>query len=164
MLDEVGRSAEAVREYERALAIHVSMAAADPVNDRLKMELASDYNRLATAQVRLGARAAALANHTRAVDMARALQAKNPADVEWKVSLALALGERADAHANLARRPSPAAREADLAAAERDYAESVGILTDLQKAGAIAGTDLETLGTNRKALERVRTERARISN
>ena len=58
-------------------------------------------------------------------------------------------------------RPPSATRAADLAAAERDYAESVGIYTALRKAGSIEGSDLETLDTNRKALEHVRKELSR---
>ena len=58
-------------------------------------------------------------------------------------------------------RPPSGTRAADLAAAERDYAESVGIYTALRKAGSIEGSDLETLETNSKALERVRKELSR---
>jgi eukaryotic-like serine/threonine-protein kinase len=162
MLDTGGRSAEAVREFQRALDIHLELAAADPANESMKLELASDYNRLATAQVKLGAREPALANHTRAVDMARELQQKNEANVELRVALGLALAGRADAYAAFARtRPIRPTSAADLEAAERDYAASVAIFTALQQAGSIQGTDLETLENNRRALEKVRAERAR---
>ena len=161
MLDASGHSTDAVREYERALAIHQAMAAADPANDTLKLELASDYNRLATTQAKLGARDAALANHTRAVTMSRDLQRENPANVELSVALGLALAGRADAYVGFAKSPATATRAADLAAAERDYAESVGIYTALREAGSIEGSDLETLDTNRKALDNVRKELSR---
>jgi tetratricopeptide (TPR) repeat protein len=159
MMDAAGDSAGAVREFERALAIHTAMAAADRANDSLTLELASDYNRLATSQAKLGARDASLANHTRAVTMSRNLQRENPANVELSVALGLALAGRADAYAGFARAASGPTRAADLAAAERDYAEYVEIYTALQKAGSIEGTDLETLENNRKALQRVRGER-----
>jgi eukaryotic-like serine/threonine-protein kinase len=161
MLDGSGHSTDAVREYERALAIHQAMAAADPANDTLKLELASDYNRLATTQAKLGARDAALANHTRAVTMSRDLQRENPANVELSVALGLALAGRADAYVGFAKSPATATPAADLAAAERDYAESVGIYTALREAGSIEGSDLETLDTNRKALDNVRKELSR---
>jgi hypothetical protein len=110
--------------------------------------------------VEIGAREAALGNHTRAVAMVRELQARNPANVELQVAVGLALASRADAYAAFARRSSTgAARARDLEAAERDYAESVEIFTRLQQAGSIQGTDLEILDNNRKALERVRAER-----
>jgi eukaryotic-like serine/threonine-protein kinase len=163
MMDAAGDSAGAVREFERALAIHVAMAAADRANDSLTLELASDYNRLATSQAKLGARDAALANHTRAVTMSRSLQRENPANVELSVALGLALAGRADAYAGFARARASRSRGEDLAAAERDYAESVEIYIALQKAGSIEGTDLETLENNRKALEGVRKERALVS-
>ena len=162
MLDNAGRSAEAVPEFQRALDIHLALAKVDPANESMKLELASDYNRLATAQTKTGARQAALANHTRAVAMIRELQQKNPANVELRVAVGLALGGRADAYAAFARaRPAPSTRAADLEAAERDYAESVAIFTELQQAGSIQGTDLETLENNRKQLESVRAERSR---
>jgi non-specific serine/threonine protein kinase/serine/threonine-protein kinase len=159
MMDATGDSAGAVREFERALAIHLAMASADPANHSLTLEVASDYNRLATSQAKLGMREASLSNHTRAVTMARDLQQRNPANVELRVALGLALAGRADAYAAFARRPASRTRAADLAAAERGYAESVEIYTALQQAGSIEGTDLETLATNRKALEAVRKER-----
>ena len=156
MMDAAGNSAGAVREFERALAIHVAMAATDPANESLQLELASDYNRLATSQAKLGAREAALANHGRAVTMTRELQQRNPANVELRVALGLALAGRADAYVGFAT--AGATRQADLAAAERDYADSVAIYTALQQAGSIEGSDLETLENNRKALEKVRSE------
>ena len=161
MLDASGRTTDAVREFERALAIHQAMAAADPANDTMKLELASDYNRLATTQAKLGARDAALANHTRAVTMSRDLQRENPANVELSVALGLALAGRADAYVGFTKSPATPTRAADLAAAERDYAESVGIYTALREAGSIEGSDLETLDTNRKALDNVRKELSR---
>jgi hypothetical protein len=82
--------------------------------------------------------------------------------VELRVAVGLALAGRADAYAAFARRrPAGPSREADLAAAERDYAESVSIFTALQQAGSIQGTDLQTLDNNRRALERIRQERSR---
>ena len=161
MLDASGQITAAVREFERALTIHLKMAAADPANDTLKLELASDYNRLATTQAKLGARADALANHTRAVAMSRELQRENPANVELSVALGLALAGRADAYVGFAQSAAGDRRGADLAAAERDYAESVEIYTALRQAGSIEGSDLETLDTNSRALERVRKELSR---
>ena len=160
MLDTSGRSADAVREYRRALEIHVALVQADPASDAMKLEVASDHNRLATAEARIGQRQASLDSHTRAVTLVRELQARNPGNVELKVALGLALAGRADAYAAFARRrPSPPTRAADLAAAERDYAESVALFTALKDAGAIQGTDLETLEANRRALDLVRVER-----
>ena len=109
-MDAAGDSAGAVREFERALAIHVAMAAADPANDSLTLEVASDYNRLATSQAKLGEREASLANHTRAVTMSRDLQRENPANVELRVAVGLALAGRADAYAGFARAPSSRTR------------------------------------------------------
>jgi tetratricopeptide (TPR) repeat protein len=162
MHDAAGRRADAVREFRRALDIHLALSAADPANDSLKLEVASDYNRLATAQVQAGARAAALGNHDRAVEMSRELQRANASNVELRIALGLALGGRADARVAFAGVAAHrATRLADLEAAERDYAESISIFAELQKSGAIQGTDLETLAQNRKSLEKVRTERAR---
>jgi Mg-chelatase subunit ChlD len=69
MLDASGRSREAIPEFEEALEIHLNLSAADPKNDSFKLEIASDYNRLATVQAKLGDRTASLANHGRAVSM-----------------------------------------------------------------------------------------------
>jgi eukaryotic-like serine/threonine-protein kinase len=165
ILDGSGRSAEAVASYERALAIHQALAASDPDNDAMTLEVASDRNRLATAQAKLGAREASLANHTHAVVATRALREANAGNVELTVALALALGGRADALLLFARKqPFPPTRAEDLAAAERDYTESVALLTGLQQSGTIQGTDLETLENHRKALDRIRSERSTTSS
>jgi non-specific serine/threonine protein kinase/serine/threonine-protein kinase len=161
MLDAVGRSAEAVKEFEQALSIHQALSAADPGNDTMKLEVASDYNRLATVQAKVGARDASLANHTRAVDVTRGLKNANASNVELAMALALALGGRADATLIFARkRPFPPTRAADLAAAERDYTESLALLEALNKAGTLQGTDLTTLENHRKELQKIRSERA----
>ncbi len=122
-------------------------------NHALKLELASDSNRLATAQAKIGARVPALANHSRAVEMSRQLQRENPTNVELRVALGLALAGRADAFARFARTGrTGSSRAADLEAAERDYAESVETFTALERAGSIQGTDLQTLENNRSDL------------
>ncbi len=153
MLDASGHSQEAVREFERALATHQSLSANDPQNDSLKLEVASDYNRLATVQAKLNDRAS-IGNHDRAVAMARALGDANPANVELRIAVALALSGRGDAHI----------RFEDWPAAERDYAESVDLLSKLQQQGAIHGTDLETLENARKELTRIRERVARVGS
>ncbi len=161
ILDGAGRSSEAVKSYERALSIHQALAASDPGNDSMTLEVASDQNRLATAQAKLGAREASLANHTSAVAATRALREANAGNVELTVALALALGGRADARLAFARKqPFPPTRADDLAAAERDYTESVALLTALQGAGTIQGTDLTTLENHRKELARIQSERS----
>jgi non-specific serine/threonine protein kinase/serine/threonine-protein kinase len=161
ILEGSGRPAEAIDPFERALAIHQALAATDPGNRGLALEVASDLNRLATVQAKLGARAASLANHGRAVETTRGLRAANSGNVELTVALALALGGRADAHLAFARkRPFPPTRAEDLAAAERDYTESVALLTALQQAGNLQGTDLTTLENHRRELAAIRSERA----
>ena len=87
---------EAVKSYERALSIHQALAASDPGNDAMTLEVASDQNRLATTQAKLGAREASLANHTRAVTATRALREANAGNVE--------LHRRAGAGSGRARR------------------------------------------------------------
>jgi non-specific serine/threonine protein kinase/serine/threonine-protein kinase len=159
MLDAAGRTAESIPEFERALEIHQALAAADPDNESFKMEIASDCNRLATVQAKLGLRSASLANHTRAVTASRELRDANAGNVELRVALALALAGRGDAYAQFARRKTAGSGPGDLAAAERDYAESVEILTLLQKENAIQGTDVQTLDNNRAELEKIRNER-----
>ena len=161
ILDGSGRSSEALTSYERALSIHQALAASDPANDAMTLEVASDHNRIATAQAKLGAREASLANHTRAVTATRTLREANASNVELTVALALALGGRADARLTFARKqPFPPTRGEDLEAAERDYTESVALLTGLQRSGAIQGTDLTTLENHLKELARIRSERS----
>jgi len=127
----------------------------------MTLEVASDHNRLATTQAKLGAREASLANHTRAVNATRALREANAGNVELTVALALGLGGRADARLLFARKqPFPSTRADDLAAAERDYSESVALLAGLQQSGSIHGTDLTTLENHRTELARIRSERS----
>ena len=58
------------------------------------------------------------------------------------------------------KQPSPPTRAEDLAAAERDYTESVALLTALERSGTIQGTDLTTLENHRKELARIQSERS----
>jgi hypothetical protein len=88
------------------------------------------------------------------VEIARELLAANPANVELKVAVALALAGRADAAEGFARRGLD--RAAGLARAERDYAEAVELLEALAKIHAIEGTDLQTLEQTRQSLAQVR--------
>ena len=159
MLTAAGQPREAVREYARALDIHQALAAGDPDNAALKAEVASDYNRLATAEVALGDRDRALAHHSRAVDISRELSAGNRADVELALAQAIALAGRGDACVAFAARPGATQRAADLAAAERDYAEAVELMTRLRDRGALVGTDVELLTNAQASLQRVRQER-----
>jgi non-specific serine/threonine protein kinase/serine/threonine-protein kinase len=155
MLVASGRSREAVQEFEEALEIHLNLSAADPTNNSFKLEIASDYNRLATAQANIGDRISALANHGRAVALSRDLSAANAGSVELRFAVGLALTGRGDAYLRFAKGPS---RRADLAAAERDYAEAVNVVTALERKQAIQGTDVELLEKWRTELARIRRE------
>ena len=162
LLEAIGRTAEGLAEQQRASAIHRRLVAADPTSSDMKQELASDMNREATLQAKLGIREPSLANHTRAVEMSRELTAANPADYEVRFALALALGGRADAYLLFARAPRPAARAADLAAAERDYAEALDIYAKLQAAGTFTADDKQYADNARAQLEKIRAERAAL--
>ena len=126
-----------------------------------KLEVASDHNRLATVQAKLGERAATIENHNLAVTMSRAISAANPANIEQRIAVVLALAGRADAVALLARRRVPGSTPAaDFDMAERDYAEAMSVMEGLHAKGLLHGTDLETLENGRKELARIREERA----
>jgi hypothetical protein len=58
-------------------------------------------------------------------------------------------------------KPPSQTRAADLANAERDYAEALQILEKLHQEGVIEGTDMATLENARKELARIREARAR---
>lgn len=160
MVDAAGRPQQALEHYERALTIHERLVAADPENATLKLDVASDYNRLATTQARIGNREAALANHSLAVAMTRELSAGNPENVELRVAVSLALLGRGDAYAQFGRAAPAGARAEDLTAAERDYVEAVGVLDRLQTEGVIQGSDVATLEAARRELERIRSDRS----
>ena len=160
LLDSMGRWREAVPEIERALALHEGLAAADPNNEAVAAEIATDHNGLATVLAKLGDRPTSLKHHVQAVEMSRRLSTANPADVELRVALALALSGRGEAYATFAREHRSQARPADLLAAERDYQESVDVLSALQREGAIEGTDLTSLEDARRQLAKVRQELA----
>ena len=159
ILEATGRAADGLAEQRRATDIHRRLTAADPNSSDMKQELASDYNREGTLQAKLGMREPSLANLTRAVDVSRELTAANPSDYELRFALALALGGRADACLLFARAPRPAAREADLAAAERDYREALDIYAKLQDAGMLTGGDIEYVDHARAQFEKIRAER-----
>jgi serine/threonine protein kinase len=63
-------------------------------------------------------------------------------------------------YATFARDGRSPTRPADLLAAERDYQESVDVLSALQRASAIEGTDLTSLDDARRQLATVRHELA----
>ena len=77
--------------------------------------------------------------------LSRALEAENPDIIELRIATALALIERTPSLVRLS----------DSTAAGRDYTEAVGVLEKLSKAGAIEGTDVETLETARKELSQL---------
>jgi hypothetical protein len=108
-------------------------------------------------QAKLGDRAA-LSSHARAVELCRELTAGNPANVELRVYLALALIEQADSAALLA--PQRDAQSAQGQLAERSYDEAVQILSTLAASGSISGTDLDTLAKARASLEKLRADRS----
>ena len=126
----------------------------------MKQELASDHNREATLQAKLGMREPSLANHARAVDISQELATANPSDYELQFALGMAHAERADAYVEFAHAGRSASRAADLAAAERDYTSALDIYGKLQKAGTFAANDMEYVDKARAGLEKVRTERA----
>ena len=139
ILDGSGRWLEAVWSYERALSIHQALAAS--IRKRCHDARGRQrQNRIATTQARLGAREASLSNHTRAVTATRALRDANAGNVELTVALALGLGGRADALLMFARKvPALPTRAEDPAAAERDYTESVALLTALERSAPSRG-------------------------
>ena len=67
---------------------------------------------------------------------------------------------RGEAYATFARDHRSQTRPADLLAAERDYRESVDVLSALQREGAIEGTDLTSLKDARRQLAKVRQDLA----
>jgi len=159
LLEATGRTADGLAEQRRATDIHRRLVAADLSSSDMKQELASDYNREATLEAKLGRRDLSLANHGRAVEMSRELTVANPADYEVRFALALALSGRADAYVLFAHAPRPVARAADLAAAERDYDEALGIYARLQQAGTFAAADQSYVDEARASIEKVRAER-----
>ncbi len=84
------------------------------------------------------------------MDISRELSAGNPDNVEMRVTIALALIERADAALLLSRLPG--AQPADRVTAVRDYTEAVAILQTLKDQGAIEGTDVDTLDATARKL------------
>ena len=128
----------------------------------MKQELASDLNREATLQAKLGMRAASLANHTRAVDLSRELTTANPTDYELRFALGIAHAGRGDAYLEFAHAPRSRSRAADLAAAERDYTAALDIYDKLKQAGTFAASDQEYVDKAQEQLAKVRAERAVI--
>jgi tetratricopeptide (TPR) repeat protein len=160
MLDQRGKYRDAVRQYQRALAIHQALMASDTGNDAYRLEVASDYSSLAVTQAKMGERTASIGNHTRAVSMTRELSKANPANAELRLSVALALTGRADAHALLSKSAPATLRREDLTSAERDYAEAAAIFGTMQDEGLIEGTDRQTFERVRSDLDRVRKDLA----
>jgi len=157
MLAANGRTREAAAEYAEAVAVHQRLAAKDPANESLQAELASDHNRLATAQVELGGRQEAMTNHNVAVEMSRALATSNPKDAELRMAYGLSLTGRGDAFALMARRGTPgASRQADLEAAERDYAAGVAVFAAVDRDVPFTGSDAETFTKAKAELARIR--------
>jgi eukaryotic-like serine/threonine-protein kinase len=161
MLEAAGRTGEALVSLERAAALQDAIAAAAPDNVRARAETATNDGLRGRLLAKLGRRGPAMASLDRAVATSRELSVANPDNVEAKVTVALALIERGDTARVLAGRTGGRAedRDADRATAVRDYAEAVAILEALRQAGAIAGTDLESLREARAKLEAVRADR-----
>lgn len=58
LIDALGDTAKALPKQQRALDLHRRLSVDDPGSNDMKGELASDYNRLATLQAKLGMRVA----------------------------------------------------------------------------------------------------------
>jgi tetratricopeptide (TPR) repeat protein len=154
MLDADGRTREALASLDRATAIQDQLAAADPENTRARAETITNHSMRGRLLAKLGERAAAFTSLQRAIDISRALSQGNPDNVELRVSVALALIERADASMELSRQ---AEREpGDRAAADRDYADAVQTLSALKDKGEIEGTDVDTLTKAQSKLDALR--------
>jgi non-specific serine/threonine protein kinase/serine/threonine-protein kinase len=143
MHDADGRFEEALAAIDRAATIQDQLAAASPESARARGEVATNNGLRGRILAKLGRRAAAQTSLDRAVTLCRELAAANPGNVERKVYVALALIERGDAALVLAGMPGGG--PADRAAARRDYTEAEQIMAALDAAGAIEGTDLDTL-------------------
>ena len=52
MLSDLGRAADAMASYERALAVYQRLAATDPAKPGYQDRLASAYNNIAVAQIK----------------------------------------------------------------------------------------------------------------
>jgi tetratricopeptide (TPR) repeat protein len=154
MLDAEGRTQEALASLERASAIQDQLAAADPQSTRARGEVATNQSLRGKLLAKLGQRTASLASHARAVEISRNLSEGNGSNIELRVTVALALIDRADSALILGALPN--ASPGDRAIAERDYAEAVQILDVLAEAGEIQGTDLETLDKARGTLQSLR--------
>jgi hypothetical protein len=123
--------------------------------------VASDLNRLATAQAKLGQRASSIANHSKAVGMTEELRSANPKNVELAVAVGLAHLGRGDAHASFGRSSRGSSAREDLASAERDYLVGIEVFEALLQQKAIEGTDVQTLAAAREELKKIRADLAR---
>ena len=148
MLDAEGRTREALASLDRAATLQDQLAAADPQSTRARGETATNHGMRGRLLAKLGQRVGALSSLQHAVAISRELSAGNPDNVEMRVTIALALIERADAALVLSRLPGH--QPADREMAVRDYTETVTILQTLKDAGAIEGTDVEH-STRRRA-------------
>jgi eukaryotic-like serine/threonine-protein kinase len=150
MLDAEGRTREALASLDRAATLQDQLAAADPESTRARGETATNHGMRGRLLAKLGQRAGAFSSLQHAVEISRDLSAGNPDNVEMRVTIALALIERADAALVLSRLPGH--QPADREMAVRDYAEAVTILKTLKDAGAIEGTDVDTLDATERKL------------
>ena len=150
MLDAEGRTREALASLDRAATLQDQLAAADPESTRARGETATNHGMRGRLLAKLGQRAGALSSLQHAVQISRELSAGNPENVEMRVTIALALVERADAALVLSRLPG--AQPADRAMAVRDYTEAVTILQTLKDQDAIEGTDVDTLDATARKL------------
>ncbi len=150
MLDADGRTREALMALERAATLQDQLAAADPESTRARAETATNHGMRGRLLAKLGQRTAAFGSLQRAVDTCRALSEGNPDNVELRVSVASALIERGDAAVVLSGLPGGGPADRELAV--RDYSEAVQILSALEAAGEIDGTDVDTLTATRGKL------------
>ena len=121
--------------------------AEDPENEDFKQEVASDFAGLATAQAKSGDRPAALASHSRSINLSRDLSKSDPDNIELQIAVALALIGRAETYTRF-KNPTESIT---------DYSEAIRILEALHEAGSIEGTDQKTLDDARAALAKLRT-------
>jgi serine/threonine-protein kinase len=90
VLSDLGRHDDAMASYERTLAVYQRLAATNPANPGYQDRLASAYNNIAVAQIKVRHVAEAVAAFERAREIRERVAAARPTVVQYQKNLAMA--------------------------------------------------------------------------
>ncbi len=158
--------AEAGTNYLKVIGIAEALAAADPGNGQTRSDLAEGYIEMARIKMHLALDDEALELQLKAQKLLESVTAETPTNVDFGSALASLYADLGEVHAHRAATVPPPARQASeqWRQARTWYQKSLEIWLDLQRRGALPGTNASKPVTITRQLEKCDIALSRVSS